>query len=255
VILVDIDYEFLNKLTDTYAYFSLLLLSKNKSKESNELICRIKQQVKSIDVIRPSNDKVLWVAGCSVTAGSGVHASQRYGSLLAKELNLPIVLLAKPGASIFWAADNLLTADIREGDIVVWGLTTMSRVDITSNFKLESVPVSDYVRIAKNKQYWLLDYFDSQSQAVFCQRTILQVINYCRKIKAKLIIANILDSAWGPLVFGDEQNYIDLLVPFNFDTCRLDYADFGTDNEHPGPKQHELYATQILNFIKENNHG
>ena len=33
------------------------------------------------------------------------------------------------------------------------------------------------------------------------------------------------------------------------------FIDLGSDNDHPGPKQHQYYAEKILNLIKENNHG
>ena len=32
----------------------------------------------------------------------------------------------------------------------------------------------------------------------------------------------------------------------------INFIDLGTDNMHPGPKQHQQYAETLYNFIKEN---
>ena len=120
---------------------------------------------------RTNNSPVLWTAGCSVTYGTGVEYSSRWGSLLASYLNLPEVTLSQGGSSIFWAADQLLRSDIRPGDIVVWGLTNVPRISISKNWNFTSVTIDGYfTKVKKENQYWLLDYFESETQVLTALR-------------------------------------------------------------------------------------
>jgi hypothetical protein len=201
---------------------------------------------------RTDNNPVLWTAGCSVTHGNGVDYNDRWGSLLANYLNLPEITLSQGGSSIFWAADQLLRSDIRSGDIVVWGLTNVSRVAISKNWNFNPVPISDYFTVDKENQYWSLDYFESETQVLTSLREILQVVNFCQKIKVKLYIANILDFAWVSIALKDLPNFIDLTQGLIINGNTIKFIDLGTDNLHPGVKQHQQYAEKLYNFIKEN---
>jgi hypothetical protein len=82
----------------------------------------------------------------------------------------------------------------------------------------------------------------------------LQVINFCKKIRATLCIANLLDTAWLPIIFKETHNFIDLIDDFT-EAGFAKFIDMGDDFIHPGPKQHQHYAEQIFNFIKEKHHG
>ena len=205
---------------------------------------------------RTNNSPVLWTAGCSVTYGTGVEYSSRWGSLLASYLNLPEVTLSQGGSSIFWAADQLLRSDIRPGDIVVWGLTNVPRISISKNWNFTSVTIDGYfTKVKKENQYWLLDYFESETQVLTALREILQVVNFCQKIKIKLYLANILDIAWLSIALADFNNFIDLTQGLKINGNTINFIDLGTDNMHPGPKQHQQYAETLYNFIKESKHG
>ena len=202
---------------------------------------------------RTNNSPVLWTAGCSVTYGTGVEYSSRWGSLLASYLNLPEVTLSQGGSSIFWAADQLLRSDIRPGDIVVWGLTNVHRISISKNWNFTSVTIDGYfTKVKKENQYWLLDYFESETQVLTALREILQVVNFCQKIKVKLYLANILDIAWLSIALADFNNFIDLTQGLKINGNTINFIDLGTDNMHPGPNQHQQYAETLYNFIKEN---
>jgi len=197
---------------------------------------------------RSTDKSILWTAGCSVTAGSGVDWEQRYGYLLAEKLGMPEVSLSRTGASIGWAADQILRSEIRSGDTVVWGLTDTTRVDLEDNFSLKSCPGNQYfTSVHKEKQYWNIDYFGSLSQEVSAARSVLQVINYCSKIGVKLVLANLLNITIMPMVLRNYKNTIDLTTE--------EYLDLGTDNDHPGPKHHRHYANEIYNLIEGNNNG
>jgi hypothetical protein len=214
------------------------------------------QKINKLKEKRLNNDPVLWVAGCSITAGYGVNESNRYGKLLADKLNLPEVLLAKDGSSILYSADQLLRSDIRSNDIVVWGLTNIPRVEIfdTDTTDFRSVAITGYDSIDKSLQYWNLNYFHSSTQSLLYIRMILQVINFCKKVGAKLYLANMLDITWFPIIFKETHNFIDFVKEVDL-TCSTTFIDLGTDNQHPGPKQHQYYAEQIFNIIKEKNYG
>jgi hypothetical protein len=204
---------------------------------------------------RSSIKPVLWVAGCSISFGIGVSNYQRYGRLLSDNLNLPEVLLAKPGTSILYSADQLLRSDIRSNDIVVWGLTNIPRIEIFNVDTVNFVPIniSSYRLIDKSLQYWNLDYFASPTQCLLHIRMIFQVINFCKKIGARLYLANMLDTTWTSVVFKEYNNFINFVK--EIDKCSPKFLDLGTDNQHPGPKQHQYYAEQIFNIIKEKNYG
>ena len=38
-----------------------------------------------------------------------------------------------------------------------------------------------------------------------------------------------------------------------FDSMTKTLIDFGTDNEHPGPKSHQQYAEMIINYLEDHN--
>jgi hypothetical protein len=236
----------------------------------NELF-RVKEKVKgfawvedlnhnffnSLIKTRHIDNTVLWTVGCSVTYGIGVDPEQRWGSLLSKELYLPEISLSIPGGSIGWAADQILRSDIRAGDIVVWGLTDVSRVEYSNNWALEAIPVTGYSALPKKLQHYNLDYFDSQTKFLQAIKAILQVNNYCEKIGSKLYMINLMDTCYFNVVFHTMPNYIDCAVERNHYGYNdpLNFIDLGTDGHHPGPKQHQHYAEQILKLIKENNYG
>ena len=205
--------------------------------------------------IKNNATPTLWTAGCSITAGIGVDYKDRWGTLLAEYLNLPEVTLSESGSSIAWAADQILRSDIKEGDIVVWGLTSIPRLSISRNWNLEAIHVYTYSSIKKEEQYWNIDYFHCETLVLTTVRHILQVINFCKKIKVTLYLVNLIDLTWLGIVFNEFENFIDLTHDLPTKNGFLCYTDLGTDNLHPGPKQHQHYATQLYNFIKESNHG
>jgi len=204
---------------------------------------------------RTTDTPVLWTAGCSVTAGAAIAHSERWGTLLSKYLNLSEVTLSRGGTSILWSADQILRSDIREGDVVVWGLTNVPRLEVASNWNFNSVTINNYFTVEKENQYWTLNYFESESQVLLALRNILQVINFCQKVKVPLYLANILDVAWLGVMLKEFKNFIDLTENLSITGNTIDFIDLGSDNQHPGPKQHQQYATKIYNFIKESNHG
>ena len=130
----------------------------------------------------------------------------------------------------------------------------MGRVDVAKDYDLMSCPVDNYIRLPKENQYWTLDYFISESLLVSNAKQIIQVMNFCNKIGAKLYLVNLLDTGWCSAIFCDQKNFINLNVNFDING-NTKYIDYGTDNMHPGPEQHKVYAEKMYELIcnDENN--
>lgn len=253
IVLVNIDENISITNNNSFSYGRLF-------NELERHSCKVKNYAWNRDFnylknIRSSEEPVLWTVGCSVTEGIGVNPDDRWGTLLAEYLNLPEVTLSQRGTSIFWSADQLLRSDVREGDTVVWGITNVPRVEISNNWMLDPILIRSYSLLAKDKQYWTIDYFESETQVLTTLRNILQVVNFCNKIKANLYLANILDVAWVRVALKDFKNFIDLTDGLEVSGTVIKFIDLGTDKAHPGPEQHRQYATKLFNLIKENYHG
>lgn len=199
-----------------------------------------------------SSEMHLWCAGCSVTVGCGVETEQSWPTLLANKLNLPLVRLAMPGRSIEWAADQILRSDIKSGDIVVWGLSNITRVDIVkSDWLLVSAPITEYTELSRELQYWTPDYFDSKTSMTKQLHSVMQVINFCNKIGAKLYLANMLDTNWLAPTLSVYDNFIDLTHGLQIQEFGCKFIDYGNDNAHPGPQQHQQYTDILYKLINK----
>lgn len=197
-----------------------------------------------LEDVQKSDTNNLWVAGCSITKGVGVSEQERYANIIARSLNKNLVMLGKGGTSNEFAADQILRSDIKSTDIVVWGLTSEFRAtewDDECNC-IQSLNPYNFFESEKGN-------LDSMSLATRLYKSVVcinQVINFCNKIGCSLYIFPIIPS----------ENLVLLLTHYeNF--CMLPYytsfIDTGTDNEHPGPKHHKLYAKEMLKVIKNKN--
>jgi hypothetical protein len=261
ICLVDLNEQFVDVISDTSLYLYLNFFKRLKKFKDTEKIQNFGWHTKinknlfaQLHQHRQSDDKTLWISGCSITYGVGVSWDQRYAALLEEKLKLPTILLAQPSSSIAWQADQLLQSDIRQGDLVVWGLTSFNRINYADGTNWKTGTISNYLELPKSKQYWSIDYFNSATQSIPCIKNILQVMNFCQKIGAKLYLINLLEPTWVDFILSQEETYLDLTEPFDLEGRQM-FLDLGTDNHHPGPKHHKKYADAIFNFIKENNHG
>jgi hypothetical protein len=190
---------------------------------------------------RHSDNKQIWIAGCSNTNGIGyVDIGERYGDLLSAELNLPATFLSKNGSSISWVADQILRADIHSGDIVFWGITHNSR--LTYHARDTLLHINPY-SIDKKIPISRLDNFDLLYHNV---KSIHQVIKKCQQQNIKLFMLDILPNP--------------LLKPFLYKLENYDvgveyygkFIDFGKDGEHAGPEQHKIFAKKFLTMYNNN---
>lgn len=193
---------------------------------------------------RKSNNKNLWISGCSISHGIGVTADQRYGQLIANALDLPVSFLTKGGTSIEWAADQLLRSDIRSNDIVIWGLTSEYRATEWKNNEVTNINAYNF------------DVSESGSLAVLSEENRLyksliavnQVENFCCKIGAKLILFPIIASESLRLHLSSNLCYTE-------NPYQIGYVDIGSDGIHPGPLQHQLWSDYLKPYLtsRENN--
>lgn len=202
---------------------------------------------------RVGNGAVLWTAGCSMTEARDVEPSQAWSNLLAQALELPVINLAQGGTSVWWSADQIMMSDLQPGDTVVWGLTNVGRVDYAQNWTMQCETVNTYTGLDRDLRYWNLDYFESETQTLFCLRSIQQVINFCNKLGVKLYLANLLDINWMSVCLKQYPRFIELVHKVQH--SRAGFVDYAADRVHPGPQQHQLYFEQILNFIEADKHG
>jgi hypothetical protein len=200
---------------------------------------------------RKDSNRQLWVAGCSVTHGIGVEDNQRYPRLIADQLKLPVSILSQSGSSISWAADQLLRSDIRSGDIVIWGLTIIERFPEYN----ESTNTVIQVNVNNSTDVITTKFLCSQTLSYISMTSILQVINFCDKVNAKLILAGVLfPPELGSYLNKHYENYVHLNGFFGVDLDQL-FLDVGTDSRHPGQETHRWYATKILerlNLLQDN---
>lgn len=204
---------------------------------------------------RRTNDKQMWVAGCSISHGDGVAPNERYGELLANVMGLPCSFLTRSGSALDWASDQIIRSDIRKNDLVVWGLTHWGRLTYVHDDKLLSgINHTSYINFPEYNS--IIDIKNIVSQQTFYNHfySIQRAINYCEKIGAKLLLVGLLLGNYSLLGFlRSQKNFIH--IPYQLDyrdsLLTTKYADLGTDKQHPGPKQHRLYKDIILDFINQ----
>jgi hypothetical protein len=255
--LVAFDHNLLHHVdpNNHYLYFAFLqFLNRQKHKlvdDQNLDILPLKLLDTKIDS-RKTNDRTLWVGGCSFSFGTGIPSEKRYATLLSNRLQLPLVMMAKGGSSISWQADQWLRSDIRSGDIAIWGLTNISRVDIfkTESYSWESTTIKSYLDLEKKYQHWKIEYFDSLTQSVGQIKNILQVENFFKKIGVDYYLINLMDVTCLPLIFNNHRRFLDLTENFN-DKNIQNFLDYAADKEHPGVLQHEKYSRKIYDFIHQ----
>jgi hypothetical protein len=228
----------------------LLLISNYRPVENLEM-CYLNPTVNPLVDSRKSINPQLWVAGCSFTEGVGVDISQRYGQLVATSLALPASFLAKRGSSISWAADQILRSDIRPNDIVVWGITSTARVTCVDQDQLLTVKTSNYQDDSAIEKIIPLHLLIGQTTFYSHLYAIEQVINFCKKCQAKLMLIGILPSDNMLRYLKNKSNYFHFMYNLDFSNNQIynKYIDLGNDQKHPGINQHKQYADFILKHI------
>jgi len=180
---------------------------------------------------RKDDSKQLWITGCSITYGTGVDVTERYGHILEKELNVNTTILARAGMSIEWDADQLLRSDIRKGDTIFWALPIETRNPVWD---------SDLEELRNNYSFK-----DSETETIIYRSitNILKVVNICKKLGINLVL-------W-PINPADRIiSMISHLEELFITPIQKEFLDIGTDGVHPGPIQHAVWAKLFINELK-----
>ena len=197
---------------------------------------------------RKTTDPQLWIAGCSISHGVGVDSDQKYGQLLADKLNLSASFLTYPASSVSWSADQILRSDLHASDTVVWGLTSSPRVSYWNNDLTHITPAS-YTTNPKLNREFSFDYFTSEDLVYREVLAVHQVINFCEKVGARLLLVSLLNDSLIKYI-KDLPNFLMLYKLWGRDKDTI-YIDVGSDQEHPGPETHSFYANEIYNFLNQ----
>jgi hypothetical protein len=164
---------------------------------------------------------------------------------VAEKLGLEEVNLACAGGSIWDASDQIIRSDMQKGDVLIWGLTSLNRVDLIVNGLLVSLPPLLALKQPITHEYFKIDYFNSDTLKYLAIRQIYQVIAHCNKIGVEFYLVNFVDQTWIPEILSERKNFLDLSEDI------FNLLDYGTDGVHAGPLQHQKYAKQIVKFIQE----
>lgn len=204
------------------------------------------------DIRRNQHTAQLWVAGCSISHGIGLKDdSDRYGIKLSAMLDLPVSFLTAPGSSIQWQADQILRSDIKDNDTVVWGVTGWRRFAYYHLGCVSHVNVHYYHLHPEFNQLIDVTILEDHNNLIYQSITaIAQVVNFCQKVGAKLILAGMLTD---DLIIDHMltfKNFIPLFGARGF-SIPEGFVDVGNDNSHPGVKSHQWYAEQIYARIRE----
>ena len=194
---------------------------------------------------RKTQEKQLWIVGCSYTYGSFINAGDRWGQIVSDRLGLTASWLAAPGSSIAWAADQILRSDIRANDIVLWGITGVCRdyqhVDRTT------------VTHRTAQDPGIPKHVLSPGQLYRCVEQIQAVSNFLDKVGA--------DYRFGLFPMNTEEDLINLQWELfgRPKTFALHYqhgcsdpdhfVDYASDLSHPGPQQNQIFAAAFLNEL------
>jgi hypothetical protein len=204
----------------------------------------------SVEEQRKNDATQLWVAGCSTTFGAGVAIHERYANLLSDKLNLPVSVLAYPGASVLWSASQILRSDIQKDDLVVFGVSTYYRITMFNCKKVYHMYTKNLKENSDKFPELNILQFDSDTRIYECVSAIEQVINFCNKVGAKLILVGIHANIELSLAMSNYKNFVFYHGKFGTD-FQDGWYDLGTDKLHPGPETHKIYANLVMSKINE----
>jgi hypothetical protein len=202
---------------------------------------------------RKTQSPQIWVAGCSISHGVGVQPGQRYGSLLSQELQLPCSFLTRGGSSIDWASDQICRSDIRSGDIVIFGLTSGSRMTYVHNGQLlQGINVNSYTVHPEYQE--IIPAYHLITENIFYQQVLAieRCVNFCEKINVKLMLIGLLVCQSANLLryVSNKPNFF--LYPYPLSNHQaFEFKDLGSDHVHPGRQQHNLYKDFILSQLNQ----
>jgi hypothetical protein len=229
---------------------------------------------------RKTDQPQAWNAGCSFAWGHGLaEGHDPYPNLVASFFGLETSILSRPGSSIEWSADQILRSDIRKGDLVVWGITSINRFPWYHENHVHQINpgVLDEMKhtIPEEAFDHLVWMYDDKNRLRVAVASLFQVVNFCQKIGAHLIITAHFELSED--TFKEEfKKYLDkldcyvnlyedpmflknLVDPIKWRNKFRQYCDYGSvsllaswmkkQGCHPGPNTHKIWADYICKFI------
>lgn len=223
---------------------------------------------------RKNNSPQVWIGGCSFAHGEKLQdQNKRYGQLIADKLKMPVSFLTHNGASNGWVADQLMKSDIREGDVVIIGVTGVSRVPIYMNKDYYAVNIHSFTKdeiwksitriLTENnipldeqtlkvqdnatlKRYISEEFLLSDHFFYDAINHIEQLANFFNKLKVKFLFVYVpeIECLYMSNVGKMLQYLASTKIPAHVMESR--YVDRATDQVHPGTETHRLYADEIL---------
>ena len=224
------EFEWINTQYLTEYFLTLINNEKNNVNGLSDSSLIFDKYLK-LENTRRNNDPCIFVTGCSISYGVGVNKNQTFGHLVSKKTNKELIMLAKPGSGLEFQKDQILRSGVCSGDIVIWGLTNEFRS-------------TEWIGSHPRTEEWNKQSF-RETVVYRAVTSIFQVINFCKKSKAQLILLPLICTESLRLGLSHIPEYIQ--APY-----QTKNIDLGTDNEHPGPQQHKSWADMILTRLEEN---
>lgn len=244
-----VDYQDVTNSDQGLSEFLLFLIDREFHNVNNlDLSHYGHAQYLALTAQRKGSNRQIWVVGDSNSHAVGVNDQYRYGEILAEKLQMSVSFLTAPGASIEWAADQILRSDIHKDDLVIWGLSDEARMPLWTKSTPWHVTVSSLDRYQHN----LLDtntigkLLTDETRTYQAITHVYQVVNFCNKIQAKLFVFGLGISDTSALHLHNLKNFSKYR---NYQTSTR-WIDFGSDNKHPGPQQHQLFADFCVNQLR-----
>jgi hypothetical protein len=147
-----------------------------------------------------------------------------------------------------------LKSDIKKNDIVVWGITSKNRFTWFDGVKISHINSTHYTEHPEFDKVVPLPLLDSSQRTYEAISAVQQVNNFCDKVGAHLIFANIHSDIDLLADFAKYKGFVMINIPKNLDDPNI-FLDLGADQMHPGPKTHQYYAEMILKKINSLNIG
>ena len=191
---------------------------------------------------RKAAGKQLWVAGCSISMGMGVEEQERYGNIISEKTNLPVSFLTARGGSIEWAAQQIISADIKPGDVVLWGLTSWPRLTYYINGEVDHMTPDSTPRSLSKLLY-------DENRLYVALNNIKIVNSMCERLNLNLIMGCML----ADLELTNNVLHYKNVIPMSGAISSGDndiMLDVGDDGIHPGKLTHEWYADRFLKAME-----
>lgn len=227
--------------SDTYKETVVLLNSLSHSKSITNFSIDAPILFADPMVNQRPNESLLWVFGCSHSHGVGLKPDEKkFGRIVSEVLDLPLMLVTKPGSSLNWSLRNLVAADIRSHDTVIWQVTSPHRLSKYNGKDTEEIV------LARSNDRCLLDVFNDD-QVFFNQINMLHFgVRYLRSLGCQFRIVSFVPQL---------SNFYDYLFEYSkypeFCYTPNVHIDFGIDQTHYGPLSHRAIAQRIISSIQK----